>query len=518
MDSSPMHNKRRITFTGVLVMATVLFGMVLAGGIHLAPVSMADDQDGQDVRASGYRAEADLEGRGVTLTTPTVGGLPSFADLAEAVSPAVVTVQAVKIENAGEGRGRDPFEFFFPRRRPSPQQPQEPQEPQERRSDAAGSGFVISSDGLVVTNHHVIEDASELRVLLGGRQYVAEVKGDDPATDIALLKIQPERKLTYLNLGDSDGLRVGDWVMVIGSPLQLQNSVSVGVVSAKQRSINITPDFSLESFIQTDAAINFGNSGGPLVDLQGQVVGIATAINFGAENIGFAVPSSTLMRILPQLRDTGSVRRGYLGVEIADLTYEDAQAWGLDSTAGVLVQRVTPDGPAAAAGLKHGDVILQVGDHQVEQNRDLIDYVSALPPGTGVKVKLFRDGKVLDREIELGERPSAVAAEIRRQPEEESAIEWLGLQYQDLTPGLRASHGIPEDQQGVFVVQVAPSSPLFEETMRPGHVIVEVNGKAVAGVEEFESAVEAAPSGSFMRLYAQSFNPERAYFAVVRVP
>lgn len=508
-------SKRRNTFTGTLVMATVLFGMVLAGGMHLAPVSRADDQNGQDGGSPAYRAETGLEGGGVTLAAPTAGGLPSFADLAEAVSPAVVTIQAVKIETASESRGRDPFEFFFPRRRPSPQ---EPEEPQERRSDAAGSGFVISADGLVVTNHHVIEDASDLRVLLGGRQYHAEVKGDDPATDIALLKIEAEKELPYLNLGDSDSLRVGDWVMVIGSPLQLQNSVSVGVVSAKQRSINITPDFSLESFIQTDAAINFGNSGGPLVDLQGQVIGIATAINFGAENIGFAVPSSTLRRILPQLRDTGTVRRGYLGVEIVDLTYDDAQAWGLDSTAGVLVQRVTEDGPAEAAGLEHGDIILQVGDHKVEQNRDLIDYISALPPGTQVEVTLYRDGKTLKRTLELDERPTLGTPEVRREPQEASRIEWLGLHYQDLTTALRSNHGIPEDQEGVFVTQVAPSSPLFEESMRAGHVIVEVNGAAVNNVAEFERAVEAVPSGGFLRLYAKSFTPERAYFAVVRVP
>ena len=493
----------RNTFTGTLVFLAVVFGMVLAGGLHLTPVARANP-------------EAGYQGRAVSVPAPAMSGLPSFADLAEAVSPAVVSIQATKIENASERSGRDPFEFFFPRRREDPRQPQ--RQPQPRRSDSAGSGFVIGADGLIVTNHHVIEDATELTVLIEGREYKAEVKGDDPATDIALLQIEPDEPLTYLELGDSDSLRVGDWVMVIGSPLQLQNSVSVGVVSAKTRSINITPDPSLESFIQTDAAINFGNSGGPLVDLQGRVIGIATAINFGAENIGFAVPVSTLRRILPQLRDVGAVRRGYLGVTIADLNFERARAWGLESDSGVLVNQVTEDGPASDAGIRHGDIILQVDEHQVETNRDLIDYVSSLQPGTKVEVKVFRDGEVLERRIELGERPGNQGVVTPEVVEEESSIEWLGIQYQDLTPGLRGSHDLPEDMRGVFVTDVAPDSPLFDEGVRPGDVVVEVNRQSVSNIEDFERAVEGAESGSYLRLYVEQLRNQRAFYALVKVP
>ncbi len=503
------NNKGRNMFTGGLVFTAMAFGMVLAGGINLTPVTIA--------APAGTPTEAAMESGGVTVPPVAIGGLPSLADLAEAVSPAVVSIQAVKIEESGEGRGRDPFDFLFPRRR-APRGERQPREPQERRSDAAGSGFVVSADGLIITNHHVIEDATELKVFLEGREYEAQVTGDDPATDLALLKIEPEGPLPYLNLGDSEALRVGDWVMVIGSPLQLQNSVSVGVVSAKARSINITPDPSLESFIQTDAAINFGNSGGPLVDLQGRVVGIATAINFGAENIGFAVPVSTLQRVLPQLRQFGAVRRGYLGVEIADLSYEDAEAWGLESTAGVLVQRVTQGGPADKAGLRHGDIILKVDDHEVAENRDLIDFVSALPPDTKVSVRVFRNGDTFNKKIELGERPGNIVAAVEEEPEDEGSMEWLGVKYQDLTPGLRESHGMDEDQGGVFVTQVAPSSPLYEERVQPADVIVEVNGQAVSGLEEFESLVEAAESGSFLRFYVERPNPEVAFFAVVRAP
>jgi len=355
-----------------LAFGVMTFGMVLAGGIDLTPgLSAAPAPDPTD-------------GGGVRVESVAKGGLPGFADLAEAVSPAVVLIQATKIETASENP-HDALEFFFGPRGRQPRRPQGEEE--ERRSDSAGSGFLVSSQGEIVTNYHVIEDASSLTVTVEGRQYPAEVVGQDPATDIALLKIESEEKLSYLNLGDSDNLRPGDWVMVIGSPLQLANSVSVGVVSAKARRINITQDASLESFIQTDAAINFGNSGGPLVDLQGSVVGIATAINFGAENIGFAVPVATVKGILGQLREHGSVRRGYLGVNIEPLDHQRAQFYGLESPHGALVTRVTPSGPSEDAGLEHGDIILRVDEHHVETTRDLIDYVSLLPPGADVEVE-----------------------------------------------------------------------------------------------------------------------------------
>jgi serine protease Do len=495
-------SKGRNVFTGTLVFVAVVFGMVLSGGLHLTPIATATP-------------DTSFQGRAVTVPPSAVGGLPSFADLAAAVSPAVVSVQATKIEAASDRPGRDPFELFFPRRR---QEPQLRRPPQEQRSDSAGSGFLIGADGLVVTNHHVIDGATDLTVLVAGREYKAEVKGDDPATDIALLQVKTDEPFTYLELGDSESLRVGDWVMVIGSPLQLQNSVSVGVVSAKTRSINITPDPSLENFIQTDAAINFGNSGGPLVDLQGRVVGIATAINFGAENIGFAVPVSTLRRILPQLQESGSVRRGYLGVTIADLDFDRARAWGLESASGVLVNEVTDDGPAKEAGIEHGDIILQVDEHEVGTNRDLIDYVASLQPGTSVDLKVFRDGKTIDKRIKLGERPPLDGAVVPQETEEESSIEWLGLQYQDLTPGLKESHGMPEDLAGVFVTEVAPSSPLFEEGVEPGDVIVEVNRVRVSGVDEFERRIESAEPGTYLRFYVEQLSRDRAFYAIVKVP
>ncbi|MEM8964696.1 MAG: Do family serine endopeptidase, partial [Acidobacteriota bacterium] len=480
--------------------------MVLAGGTALAPPSFAEpDIDDSRAVTVPWNGEANLS-------------LPSFSTLAEAVSPAVVSVDVEMIEEA-TSRRRDPFEFFFG---PRGRQQQGEEEPQRRRRDSSGSGFVISEDGLIVTNHHVIEDATGVTIQIEGREYNAEVIGDDPATDIALLKIDPEEPLDYLALGNSDTVRPGDWIMVIGSPLNLDNSVSVGVVSAKGRSINITPDRALENFIQTDAAINFGNSGGPLVDLNGQVIGIATAINYGAENIGFAVPVNILKSILPQLRERGSVQRGYLGIEIRDVDYEIAEAFDLPDAAGVLVGKVTPDGPSEAAGLQHGDIILELDGRKVDTTRGVIDYVSSRAPGTKVDVELFRSGDRLRRTIELGERPGNGAPQVVDEREPSSGIEWLGLTYTDIGAQARQSLEIPSNLNGVLVRGVAPDSPLYEEGVIPNDVITEINGQSIGSVADFEQAIKGVESGKVARLYVLRFDPRapdgQSFFAFVRVP
>ncbi|HXT19607.1 MAG TPA: trypsin-like peptidase domain-containing protein [Thermoanaerobaculia bacterium] len=521
--------------TAILVAGALVVGMALAAVVDRTP--------------AGWGAATE-DPEAVILHAGRAGGLPGFADLAEAVAPAVVTIRAVSFQEAPEGRGNDSagddaagggsgggggggrgnendpfFDFFFgPRRRERPSPERGPQSPQEFRSEAGGSGFVISGDGLIATNYHVIEGASELVVTIGDdpRELPAKVRGIDPATDLALIQVEPQGKLRHLRLGDSGKVRVGDWIMVIGNPLRLGRTVTVGVVSAVGRSgLGIT-DVSFENFLQTDAAINFGNSGGPMVNLDGEVVGVATAINWGAENVGFAVPASTLAKVMPQLERQGKVRRGYLGVNIENLDYRAQQAFGLPSGQGALVIQVTEGTPGAEAGLEHGDVILSVDGHNVGTTRDLIDYVSDHPPGSQVQLQVLREGKRVQRTVTLGERPSA---EESPEPPEEHApsnVEWLGLRYGDLSPGIRSSHGIPDDVNGVWVRAVSPRSPLVDENVEPGDVITEIDGKPVRNVAELEAVMKAAKSGAYLRFYVQRFDPRSGrsgqFFAFARVP
>ena len=507
---TPSRTRQATTFA--LLLGAVVFGMVLASGLDLTP--------------AGHAAPEAAAGSTAPAAVPAPAALPSFADLADRVVPAVVSIDAQTIEK-GQPSGRyhrgqpNPFDFFFGPRGP---EDQEGEAPREFRSDSGGSGFVVSADGFVVTNNHVIDGATKIRVRLNERLYDAELKGADPATDLAVLKIDVKgATLPYLPLGDSDRLRVGDYVMAIGNPLLLDHTVTVGVVSAKGRSIGLSSDASFENFIQTDAAINRGNSGGPLVNLRGEVVGIATAMNWGAENIGFAVPVNTLKSVLPQLRDKGKVTRGYLGINIQNLDYDRAQAFGLEAAGGALVTRVVDGSPAADAGVRHGDVVLSVDGRSVKETRDLIDYVSAQGPGKTVALELLRDGKRISREVKLAERDGEPSEAETESPQREGGLDWLGLDYQDLTPGLRQNLGLPGTVQGVLVRDVAASSPLYDEGLAAGDVISEVNGKPVANAADFEAAVRAVPAGGFVRMYVSRINPRNpessnSFFAIVRVP
>ncbi len=534
--------RSRQVSTFLLVLGAVVFGMVLAGGLGMTMPGMTQTPDSS--LSATKAAEA--------TSTTTSHGLPGFADLAEAVDPAIVSIQASTIEKAphgrdgrgrrgqgqGQGQGIDPFEFFFgPRGRGDRQgAPGGPggsdddggsngggaMQPEDYRSEAGGSGFVISRDGLIVTNNHVIEGASEVKVHLGDRDYTAQVKGADAATDIALLKINAGDRLKYLELGDSDRARVGDWVMVVGNPLNLNKTVTTGVISAKGRALGIN-DISFENFLQTDAAINFGNSGGPLVNLQGQVVGIASAINYGAENIGFAVPVNTLKEILPQLRDKGKVSRGYLGINIQNIDWPHAQAFGLSSTDGALVGEVVAGTPAAEAGVQHGDIITAVDGRHIKTTRDLIDYVSAKGPHATVTLTLLRNGKTIESNVKLGERPALnQQASNDEHQDGNSGISWLGLQYEDISQSVRSSYNLPSNVSGVLVTGVTATSPLYDQAVRPGSIVSEVNGQAVHNVAEFERAVGAAKSKSYLRMYTLRFGRQGQslppFFAVVQVP
>jgi serine protease Do len=491
--------RSRLLATFLLTGGGLVVGMILAGGGKLTPAGFSSP--------GPQRVVVNAGGAG------GIAGLPSFADLAEAVLPAVVTVRAVTIGN--RPTGGNPFEFFFG---PRGQQG----DPREFRGEGAGSGFLVGADGWIVTNHHVIDGATKVEVTFDDkRTLAAEVKGMDPSTDLALLKVTSDRELPYLALGDSDTLRVGDWVMAVGNPLLLEQSVTVGIVSGLGRSALDITDLSFENFIQTDAAINRGNSGGPLVNLQGEVVGINTAMNYGAENIGFSVPVNTLAAIVDQLKTTGKVRRGYLGVSITNLDRDMAEAFGVASTEGALVQQVQPRSPAQNAGLRNGDVIVAVDAKAVHDTRHLIDYVSAKAPGAKVDLIFLRNGKTMNTTVTLEERPEAGQVASLPAEGDEGETEWLGLQYQDLTPGLKEMHDLPRDLEGVWITNVAAASPLVDEGVEPGDIIVEVNGEAVTSVSEFDRAMGKIESGRFARLYVMRANGDedtQPFFAVVRVP
>ncbi len=516
-----MSTRNRQAVSLALILGAVVFGMVLAGGLNLTVATSAQDT-------------GPIVPEGVVGGSGAAAGLPSFANLAEAVEHAVVSVQTATIRERPHD-GVDPFEFFLgprdrgergdhPEREQGPPAPQGPQPPDRFRAEGGGSGFVITAAGLVVTNYHVVSDADEVTVGLEGRTYKARVVGTDPPTDIALLQIDAGHPLAYLALGDSEALRSGDWVMAIGDPFGLDKTVTVGVVSAKGRQINISGEPSFENFIQTDAAINFGNSGGPLLDVRGQVIGINSAINWGAENIGFAVPVNTLKQVLPQLRAKGEVTRGYLGILITDVDYDIAEAFGLAKPQGVLVNQVVAGQPADKAGLAHGDIILQVDGQPVKDTRFLIDYVSAKGPGGAVDLDVLRGGEHVTKTVHLTERPHQGEEPTHEENGEQGGIDWLGIRYQDLTPGSRTAHGLPDGVTGVWITSVDPTSPLWDEGIRNDgviYVVSEVNGKKVSSVGELEAAVKEAKPGSRLRLYVRRFaNGEEAppRFVFPKVP
>jgi len=407
----------------------------------------------------------------------------SFADLAERVSPSVVNIRTSKtVHRGGSGPGiPGPFGPFFGGPGPFEEFFGGPQG--EFKVPSLGSGFVISSDGYIVTNNHVIEDVDEIEVAFkDGSEYAAEVVGRDPATDIALILVKAENGLPALPLGNSSALRPGDWVIAIGNPFGLEHTVTAGIVSALHRR-NVGAG-RYDDFIQTDAAINPGNSGGPLINATGEVVGINTAIRQGANTIGFAVPINMAKDVLPSLRAQGFVTRGWLGVVIQRITPELQEAMELDSDAGALVSRVDPKGPAKAAGIERGDVILNFDGQAIEEMDELPRVVAATPPEKEVEVVVLRDGKRKTVSVKLGtlEEDAVVAS---REPEDEEGA--FGLTVQDLSPEVAEQLGV-EEATGVVVTRVEPGSPAAEAGFRRGDVVLEVNQEPIEDTEDFIAA------------------------------
>ena len=424
----------------------------------------------------------------------------SLAPLAEQISPSVVNITtSTLVERPTGPQGivpeGSPFEDFFrefnERRRGGEDGPA------PRRSSALGSGFVISEDGYVVTNNHVIEGADEITIeFFSGQELVAKVIGTDPNTDIALLKVEASEPLPFVSFGDSDASRVGDWVIAMGNPLGQGFSVSAGIVSARNRALS----GSYDDYIQTDAAINRGNSGGPLFNMDGQVIGVNTAIlspNGGSIGIGFSMASNVVTRVVEQLKEFGETRRGWLGVRIQDVTQDIAESMELAEATGALITDV-PDGPAKDAGLETGDVIIQFDGVDVEDTRGLVRQVGNSPVGATVRVTVLREGQSKTIKVTLGRREDAdteatatpeIGKDDNAEPETKSL---LGLTLTPLTDEIREELGVDGKMQGLAVTEVEDGSEAYDKGLRTGDIITEANQQKVTSIAELEERMKAA--------------------------
>ncbi len=415
--------------------------------------------------------------------TEVVGFPQSFADLIEKVKPAVVNVSTTSTVTLSGSPFRHffgpddegPFGDFF--KRYFGDIPD-----RKMKQSSLGSGFIIDKDGFIITNNHVVEGADEIKVKLAdGREFKARVVGRDPKTDLALIKISSVFKnLPVLPLGDSDRMRVGDWVLAMGNPFGLEHTVTQGILSATGRVIGAGP---YDNFLQTDAPINPGNSGGPLINLKGEVIGINSAIVATGQGIGFAIPSNMAKTVVPQLREKGKVTRGWLGVSIQSVTPEIAQAFGLKEPMGALVGDVVPGGPAEAAGIKRGDIIVSFDGRDIKNMPDLSRMVAAAPIGKTVAVKVIRSGKEVGLKVTVTELTEDKVASQGRQKENQ-----LGLAVDNISPRWMDKFRL-KTRTGVVVVGIAPDGAAAEVGIQPGDIILEVNNRPVRNMNDYREAM-----------------------------
>ena len=432
------------------------------------------------------------------MTAPAAArGPDGIADVAEAVIDAVVNIstkQTVDMSNNAVPQlpPGSPFEEFFDeffknRRGQGGQTP--------RRVNSLGSGFIIDPAGFVVTNNHVIADADEVNVILNdGTTLKAEIVGRDTKTDLALLKVTPTKPLKAVKFGDSDKLRLGEWVIAIGNPFSLGGTVTAGIVSARNRDINSGP---YDNYIQTDAAINRGNSGGPLFNLNGEVIGVNTAIispSGGSIGIGFAVPSKTVMPVIDQLRQYKEVRRGWLGVRIQQVTDEIADSLSIKPPHGALIAGIDDKGPAKPAGIEPGDVIVKFDGRDIKEMRDLPKIVAETPIGKDVEVTIIRKGKEEKKIVKLGrledEKQAALTAKKDSADEKPVVKKALGLDLANLTDDLRKTHSIKDKVKGVLITAVEPNSAAAEKHLMPGMVIAEVQQQPVSTAADLQQRID----------------------------
>jgi serine protease Do len=431
---------------------------------------------------------------------PQAVALPSLAPLVDSVKAAVVNVEVTSRVERDDSGGEDPFEQFFGRGR---------RDPRQQIRQGAGSGFVIDPRGYILTNNHVVEGAFNIRVKFDdGRTLEAEVLGTDRLTDVALIKLKaPPANLPVLRLGDSDAVRVGDWVVAIGNPFGLASSVSAGILSAKAREIGATQ---YDDFLQTDAAINPGNSGGPLFNLRGEVIGINTAIVSGGAGIGFAVPSNLAKAIIPQLEKSGSVTRGYIGVKLQNLTPDLAKALNVPQSNGALINEVTKNSPGDKAGLRSDDVVVSLDGKKVESSSALSRTVALKPPNSTVTLGVVRNGKTQDMKVTLTSRPGNLdqVADSRgphsggnKSQKDESNRQRIGLTLQSIDPRTAEANGLPT--KGAVITEVQPGSPADAAELAPGMVVTEAAGKKIASADDLSKLLKDAKPGSTVLLRVQ---------------
>ena len=415
------------------------------------------------------------------------GSSESISPTVKRLTPSVVNISTTTVIKASpfaspyqDEHFKKFFEKFF-----SDQMPE-----REFRNKGLGSGFIMSSDGYIITNNHVVRKAEEIEVILeGGKKYTAKIVGTDPVTDLALLKIDPEGTLPAVEIGDSSTLAIGDWVFAIGNPFGLGHTVTAGIVSAKGRALGIGR---YDNFIQTDAAINPGNSGGPLFDYEGRVVGVNTAVMARGQGLGFAIPVNMAKFVIEHLKVHGRVIRGWLGIMIQDITPEISEALGINRDKGGLVSEVKEGSPAGKAGLRRGDVIVSVEGEKIPDAATLTRKLALTKPGVDTKFVVFRDGKEKTFTIKLIEHPEN--EKIKESADKMKAEEKLGIEVSEITQQLRNRFKI-KASGGVIVINVAPGSLASESGFRAGDVILEVNGDSVNGLDEYREALEEHGSG-----------------------
>jgi len=468
------------TATRWLIITGIVLGLGLAGGLS-------------------FTGPSGVQQASVTVPTATAAEavmVPvNFTQLAEKAKPGVVNIRTEKTVNGGGpvfrhffGRNphgqQDPFQDFFGL---GPQR--------EFKQRSLGSGFLLDKDGYIVTNNHVVEDADQIKVRLSNEaEYDAKIIGRDPKTDLALIKIDaPAEDLKPLELGDSDTLPVGSWVVAIGSPFGLEQTVTAGIVSAKGRIIGSGP---YDDFIQTDASINPGNSGGPLLNLKGEVVGINTAIVASGQGIGFAIPINMADGIIGQLKDSGEVSRGWLGVGIQDLTPELAEYYAIKVKEGVLVTQTYEGDPADKAGIKEGDVIVAVDGKRIASSRELSRTVAEAGVGNKMSLTVLRDGREKEIDVKLAKRPDTEPTMARG----EARSDDLGLKVREIDPEIAERLGLDEDTKGVVVTGVNPDSKAAEADIRQGDVVIEINRKPVTSLDDYRNQLRKIDEGDTVQM------------------